>query len=279
MAVTVAAGFYFNGGIILCADTQETIEHSKTWTPKLRLEPAAMRGKDSPDDLMLAIAGAGDGPFIDKLTERAWESIFDAQSFDEACSSVEESIKSTHEEYGHIFQPGYLPYVEIVYGIKMQGKSKLFRAYGPIVNEQKGYTAIGKGYYMANFLASKMHQRYLSGSQAVLLAAYILFQCQEHVDGCGGDSHIAILNETGNSHLSNPWKIDFATGQLADVDNKVSTILLSAPDYTMSNENFHSTLGHLAEQIMTIRQAGEKFSNKWKDFAEDVNKRIGTGES
>jgi len=108
--VTIAAGFYFNGGIILCADTQETIEHSKTWTPKLRLEPAAMRGKDSPDDLMLAIAEAGDGPFIDKLTERAWESIFEAKSFDEACSSVEETIKSTHEEYGRIFQPGYLPF-------------------------------------------------------------------------------------------------------------------------------------------------------------------------
>ena len=71
-AVTIAAGFRFNGGVILCADTQEVIAHSKTSVPKLRLEPT-MIAKDSPDDLMIAMAGAGNGPFIDKLIERALE--------------------------------------------------------------------------------------------------------------------------------------------------------------------------------------------------------------
>ena len=78
--MTIAAGFRFNGGLILCADTQETIQelHSKTWTPKLIVEPALKLSKDSPDDLMIAIAGAGDGPFIDKLTELAWLASRDA---------------------------------------------------------------------------------------------------------------------------------------------------------------------------------------------------------
>jgi hypothetical protein len=37
--VTIAAGFYINGGIVLCADTQETVGIAKTWTPKLIVEP------------------------------------------------------------------------------------------------------------------------------------------------------------------------------------------------------------------------------------------------
>src|SRR5260370_31797210 len=89
-AVTIVAGFRFNTGIILCADTQETIQnYSKTWTPKLVVKPHPWTGTDSPDDLMVAFAGAGDGPFIDKVTERAWEDVQTATSFDEACSEIE----------------------------------------------------------------------------------------------------------------------------------------------------------------------------------------------
>ena len=52
-AVTIAVGYYFNGGIILAADTQETVGTHKTWTPKLIVEPREIIGKDSIDDLML----------------------------------------------------------------------------------------------------------------------------------------------------------------------------------------------------------------------------------
>jgi hypothetical protein len=266
MAVTIAAGFYFNGGIILCADTQETIEHSKTWTPKLILEPAAMRGKDSPDDLMLAIAGAGSGPFIDKLTERAWESIFDAKSFEEACSSVEESIKGTHEEYGRIFQPGYLPNAELVYGIKMQGQSKLFTASGPVVNEKRGYGSVGAGNYMADFLAARLHQRYLPAPQAVILAAYVLFQCKEHVDGCGGDSHIAVLSETGNSRMLAEWMAYLSGDQLEEVDEVIGRLLLSAPDFTVSDEDFAQQLNDIIEKTIEIRHRADLFHKQWQEM-------------
>jgi hypothetical protein len=40
---------------------------------------------------------------------------------------------------------------------------------------------------MPDFLASKMHQRYLPGPQVLLLAPSVIFQSKEYVDGCGGD--------------------------------------------------------------------------------------------
>ena len=261
--MTIVAGLRFNGGIILCADTQGTINnYSKKWTPKLIVKPQPWYGKDSPDDLMLAIAGAGDGPFTDKLTERAWEEAQTATSFDEACSAIENSIKQTHQEYGLVFQTGYLPSTDLIYGVKMQGKSKLFKSVGPVVNKIRAFAAAGAGEHMANFLASRMHQRYLPGPQAVILAAYILFQCKEHVDGCGGDNHIAALNETGNSRMVDPARIDFAIAQLNEVDNVASTLLLTAPDLSIalflpSRRLPETQLANVVEQLRYIERNRE----------------------
>jgi hypothetical protein len=259
-AVTIVAGLRCNGGIILCADSQETVNnYSKRWTPKLIVKPQPWYGKDSVDDLMLAIAGAGDGPFTEKLTERAWEGAKSAPSFDAACVAIEDSIKQTHHEYGLIFQTGYLPSVELIYGVKMEGKSKLFKSFGPIVNEIRSFTSAGAGMHMADFLASRMHQRSIPSTQAMILAAYILFQCKEHVDGCGGDSHIAVLNEHGNSRMLNPAVIDAVMAQLRDVDNVVSTLLLNASDFYIPSEDFERQLKHIIEELRNMRETGKQF--------------------
>ena len=256
-AVTIVAGFRFNGGVILCADTQETIdEYSKTWTPKLDVKPQPWYSNDSPEELMVAFAGAGNGPFIDKVTERAWEDVQTATSFDEACSEIERSIVSTHKEYRDVFQDGYLPHIELVYGVKMQGKSKLFKAFGPLVKESV-YAAAGVGQHLANFLVSRLHQRYLPGPQTVILAAYVLFQCIEHVDGCGGDRHIAALNETGNSRMIDPAKIQFVVEQLKEVGEATSMLLLSAPDFSMKPQEFENELQSVVDRIKYMRETGQ----------------------
>lgn len=265
-AVTVAAGFRFNGGIVLCADTQETTRHSKRSVPKLRVEPAMMLGRDEPDDLMVAIAGAGDGPFIDKLVERCWEDASVAQSFDEACSGMENGIKAFHRDYLGLFHPGYMPVADLVFGVKMHGKSKLFVAHGPIVNEKHAYGAVGAGDYMVDFLADRVHERHLPGPQAVLLALYILFQCKEYVDGCGGDSQIAALNEVGESRMVDAWRADFATKQLRDLDGLLSLLLLRAADFSMKGDDFTGDLERTLDRLVDIRERGSDFRAQWERF-------------
>ncbi len=153
-AVTIVAGFKCKDGVVLCADTQETIEHTKITAPKLRFEPRDMDSYDGPSELMAVFAGAGEGPFVDKLVERTWEDMQVASTFDEACYEAEKSIKLTYKEYGQIFQTGYCPSVELIYGIKMDGQSKLFLANGAVVNEKLGFANGGIGLYLSNFLST-----------------------------------------------------------------------------------------------------------------------------
>lgn len=262
--MTIVAGFRFNGGVILCADTQETIDnYSKTWTPKLVVKPTPWYARDSANELMVAFGGAGDGPFTDKVIERAWRDVKTADSFDEACSEIEKSIKNTHKEYRNLFQPGFLPQVELVYGVKMHGKSTLFKAVGPLVKESD-YAAAGVGQHLANFLTSHLHQRYLPARQAFILATYVLYQCIEHVDGCGGDRHIAALNETGNSRMVDPANINLVVNQLEEVRDAISILLLNAPDISIRPEDFEKDLAAVVEKIRFMRETGQTIKELWE---------------
>ena len=111
-AVTIIAGFRCYDGVVICADTQETVNNlSKRNVPKLRFEPVDWLERTEAvtrDGLAIAFCGASEtGPFIDKIVERAWEDAQTGTSLDEVCSLIETSIKETYKEFGRIYQPGY----------------------------------------------------------------------------------------------------------------------------------------------------------------------------
>ena len=271
--MTIAAGLRCAHGVVLCADTQETRlpVGSKVNTPKLRVEPWNKLGKDSPDDLMIAVAGAGDGPFIDKIIELAWEDVQLATSFDEACNQIEQSIKLTHKEYGTIFQTGYLPETQLVYGVKMHGNSKLFSAKGPIVNEKPAYDSVGAGYYMADFLVSRMHGSAFPASQVITLAAYILFQCKEHVDGCGGESQIALLDENGGSKIIPAMEVNTATQTLKAVDDVLSyLLLLPSADADFPEDEFPDILKVATDALLAHRKDAKETLERWRGIRQQL---------
>jgi 20S proteasome alpha/beta subunit len=267
-AVTIVAGFRCDQGVVICADTQETIDKSKMHVPKLRLEPKDRDCKDSPDDLMIAFAGAGEGPFVDKLVDRAWEDAQLSGGFDEVCDEIEKSIKKTYKEYGGIFQGGYCPYVELIYGVKMGGKSKLFKADGPVVNEKLEHAASGSGLYLAHFISTRMYGQYLTVQQAVILAAYVLFQAIRHVDGCGGDSHIAVLRNDGESQLLGNAMLNGISSHLRYIDAEVERIMLSAVDLETLDHDYEQRMHRFVEFMETARLKHREEVKGWKELKE-----------
>jgi 20S proteasome alpha/beta subunit len=251
-AVTIIAGFKGFDGVVVCSDTQETVEHLKRSVSKLRFEP-----EDGKSEMAVAFCGAGDGPFIDKTIERAWEDAQTANSLDEACAEIEKSIKETHVEYGRIFQRGYLPSIELIYGVKMHSDSKLFHAVGPVVNERE-CCAAGQGLYMADFLTSRMYKDYLDVRACLILAAYVLFQAKEHVDGCGGESHIAVLRDRAPSGKVNANHIKELTELLTFADHDVGSLLIACGDLKESDANFRNYYKGIMGGLETFRANAKK---------------------
>jgi hypothetical protein len=149
----------------------------------------------------------------------------------------------------------------------MGGQSKLFSASGPIVNEAERYKSGGIGYYLADFLHARVASEYLSLQQYAILAAYILHQAKEHVEGCGGTSHVAVLRHTGESGLVHDSRIDSWTKLLESIDARVGRLLIAAADLT-NEEEISRELNSLKLALpYARRQANEEIegNDKWWD--------------
>jgi hypothetical protein len=259
--VTIIAGFRCQDGIVVCADTQETSGSAKRNVPKLEFTSGPTWSEEQQkminDDLAIAVCGAGDGPFVDKVASRAWDALRGVADIWEASDAVESMIKETYREFGQIYQAGSFPPAELIYGITIGGQSRLFQASGPLVNV-RNYASSGIGYYLADFLAGRMGasggEGRLTTRQCVILAAYILFQTKEHVEGCGGNSHIAVLRESESSGMVDFRLIERLTDYLKLADRFTGKMLLETADFSITDSEVSEKIESLASTIKFIRQ-------------------------
>jgi hypothetical protein len=255
--VTIIAGFRCDEGIVICADSQETVNKTtKRSVTKLRYEPC-----DSSDgrelhfsDLGIAFCGAGDGPWIDKLAQEAWYACSGKNNLDDVCSAIEHRIKGMYKEFGQIYQPGYCPEAHLIYGAKMGGESRLFSAFGPIVNEKLEYEAGGAGQIMADYLASKLHRSWLGVEQASILATYILLKASENVDGCGGDPQIVALRNEGASGTVCHTKLYELTRMIDGGEWNVGHILLAACDLSKDDKEVRKEILQELKSLQNLRE-------------------------
>jgi hypothetical protein len=212
------------------------------------------RGVLTNNPLAVAFCGSGYGPLIDKLVDECWKAAEPLDSLDDVSETIERTIKGLNKEYGEIYQAGQCPSVELIYGIKTAEGSKLFSSNGPIVNERPDYFSSGAGYYMADFLASRMYAQYLTVHQCVILAAYILYQAKEHVDGCGGDSHIAVLRSDGGADgLVDSARVQAMTDILVGVDSNFGRIALSAANLELAESEIVEDIEHFRDALKHFR--------------------------
>jgi hypothetical protein len=255
--VTIVAGFKFHDGVVLCADTQETIGVAKRQVPKLRVEEigGAFAKATALMPMAAAFCAATDnGQFADKLIERAWQSAMQGKSFGQVCQRVERTIKRTYAEFGKIYQPGSLPSVELIYAIKAEGQSSMFSAIGPAVIQEHSYRTLGIGFYLAEFLADRMFHRALSLHQCVILAAYVLFQTKAHIDGCGGESDIAIIRNDGSSGRIDSAVVNAITDNLSSIDAEVGSLLLTNADLDLTDEEVKDRAAHVLSYLDMLRE-------------------------
>ncbi len=174
-------------------------------------------------------------------------------------------IKETYQEFGQIYQTGACPQVDLIYGITKGGASKLFHAIGPVVNETT-YASDGIGCYLANFLTTRMRgDSWLTIRQTIILAAYILFQTKEHVEGCGGDSHIAVLRESESSGMVDFRLIQHLTEYLKSADHYTGEMLLAAADFSISDSDASDGLSNSVGMLKFLRSEEIKRLEKHRE--------------
>ncbi len=137
---------------------------------------------------------------------------------------------------------------------------------GPAVCEKEDYASGGQGYYMADFLASRMYDKILSVRQCVVLAAYVLFQAKEHVDGCGGDSHIAVLREDGTSGKMHWDNVESVTKLVKESDRQFGEIVMHYANLSITKEDFIKESQKALESLADWRERERQNLGRNKEF-------------
>ena len=200
--VTIAIGFTCNEGVVIAADSQETIEGymkdlSKAKVRIVTFPPTSERK----GILTCAYAGSGWSDYIETAIERADDSVRHCKSIPEAEDALRKSLKKFHHECIQpwaTFQENQQPSVELLIGVSVSTAFGLYHYTGTSFHRCDGHKSIGTGQILSNSL-STTHYTYEETIETLIpLAVYVLYKVKKHGEGCGGFTQVVALKEGGD---------------------------------------------------------------------------------
>ena len=111
-----------------------------------------------------------------------------------------------------------------------------------------------------------------------MLAAYILFQAKEHVDGCGGESHIAVLRETESSGRIDARNVEAITKLLEHADRETGRMLLATANFGISEAEFKKEIAESVNWLEDFRHRNVSELAESMEFWRDLERSMFGGE-
>lgn len=193
VAVTIAAGFKGAEGIVIGADSQETISGF------IKLEQRKVHVALMHQNRALAIAGAGTSDYIEAAVEKIMGNFPHTDILSEAQEVLEEILIGFFDKHlarWSSFGEHDRPSVELLIGLSLKHQCGLFHYTGTVLNavEKK---AIGAGILLANELIRENYRDHHECKKLAKTAAYILWKVKKNVDTCGGFTDLVLMKENG----------------------------------------------------------------------------------
>jgi hypothetical protein len=273
--LTICAAFMSSYGIVMCADSQETVGVMKFDAPKLTIRPEP---SDPEDKVRMIFAGAGHGPFIDKLVDKMWEAASSGSdmSTEAVVARVEEANIEWHKKIWEAYGNTSRPEAEILFAIYVQkqpvdyGEEKfilenpvsLYRASGPIISRIESFGFVGVGGELGHYLAE--HIRTMDDIENDIgTGLYILANAKKYVDGCGGPTQLAVLMIDGSIHTISAHDASSLEDGISKISAEVHYLLSSVLDVRMNKTEINATARNTAKEIQVIRSEMHSSAKRW----------------
>jgi hypothetical protein len=276
--VTIAAGFKCTDGVVLATDTQETVgDYKKRNCVKISVKPALnpipslkeprrksdLRPPEPPPpnpQLIAGFAGAGHSSFLEKLIEKAWLRISQANTYEERCDALEGGIVEFYERFWPIYPESMKPEAELLVGLWSPSEFELLKVVGPLVTRVENHAFIGWGSDEANSFADRLDLKKLTVKRASSVGIYVLKAVKEQVPYCGGDTHLLLMDGSGHAYFENPWKIKWAEEKLRRLEEAVGPLILAAASSEADSEDFQKSLDEFGGKLLTIKAELERIA-------------------
>jgi 20S proteasome alpha/beta subunit len=265
-AMTIAAGFLCQDGIVICADQQVTHpDGSKTMEKKVWDETYA--------NLSVVITGADDWMYLKATAERLIGVLSACNSITEARHMITDTLRSVFEnDIGkdpNITSP---PGVKMIIGLATNGELALIKTANlaaPLGNPVE-FTGAGEA-LARNWLDSFYHNpseiRVCKASEAVILGTYILARVKKSAYGCGGPTNIYWLDSKGEITVP---EVEYLEEIFPDLKVPFRRLLLAQANVFLPDNDFEAEFDWAKTCLQTYREDHKKYR---KFFTRRYSKR------
>lgn len=252
--LTIAAGFTCDEGLVLCADTQETITgYVKTDTEKIRVFLGLQN---------MVFTGAGDSDLIEMTIEEIYRALSNHDP-----TAIWPLEKVFRDALSEVFRKRIGPYSvfpsgdpdrpdipDLLIGVQLSSATLLYKARGTKLRRIRGAECVGAGLVLAKNLIARLFDPSMSLAQTGIIAAYILHRVKTGVDSCGGKSDILLLsNRDKKIDRIQTKEIQTLEAYFEDFDSFIRPVLIAASDGTVSHDSYEKIMEDFRVNVLSLR--------------------------
>jgi 20S proteasome alpha/beta subunit len=260
--VTVAAGYVCDEGVILCADTQETIPgYTKTDANKL------LAFNTGPGNNAV-FAGAGNNAVqIDEAAYSIARKIQEDWPIKD--KRLHQSMKECLEElFPRHSYPRAEVEVQLLMAVQSDAGAALFRIadcnFSPVTKN----ACIGTGVILGNQLLQRHYDNSVLLSDAAVIAIYTLHHVKRWVDGCGGNTDIALVPHHGGKISYMPsTDVDKIEKYCDAYDDALKNLLVQIPRTPKNLKAFDQYIQIAKNQLSMARLAFQDYEDSMREIA------------
>lgn len=246
--MTIVAGFKCEGGIVLCADTQETAQDLKLWVEKLNSYEQAW--------CQAAFGGSGHGDMLEMLIQRIKSKLDKGyDNIAEVSDCIRQALREGYEQEINLHpDPANEKIVTLLLAVRPRAEKTvtLFKSTGPVLHEIDKYEIIGVG-EIVNYVAKNLYRDRLPIGQGVVLGTHLVSLAKMYVESVGGNTHILVLTDSGQVQKVRLDETEISESFFEQCNKLLGELFLSYADTALHELEFADRVSNLAQQVILLR--------------------------
>ncbi len=273
--MTVAAGFRFDEGLMLCTDTKHT------YSGAMKLQSPKIFKTEYASGLKTAFCIVGSVRYCKMIVQKCESALAtlapEETSKIEVKTVVETILLTAFQEhlYKHPdFSKGPLS-VSFLIGVwsPVDGIG-FYSTEDTAINELFGYECLGQGSYLGHYLLRGLFRDNLSIEEVSLLATHMLIQTKNYDDSCGGDSQFIWFRRDGTVSDIAYFDISQNENYSQWTENARKLIFYDIPNLKLTEAEFQSRIRAHTSHLEAIRENLISKKAEHDAFIEALTRRV-----
>jgi 20S proteasome alpha/beta subunit len=244
--MTYISAFHCERGIILCADSQETVGDQKRDAEKLYVA----------ETYPLAVGGAGLDEAIDAFAQELISKVESERptTIPDLRTIVQAALKENHEKdaASSEWPAEYRKAQYLIAARPNHDKRVLLRVKGKRIYQVKQHAIIGYATAANLSLLKRMHRADLPMQQAVMLAIYLVSQSKAIDEGVSGEPRVAIVDDD-IAWLDYPDYLAASEAHIAKFIKLIDNLFLLCVDGSIPPSKFPEVLSAFGKDVTCLR--------------------------